>query len=139
MEQDDRIISLENECLEKGKVINNEIILKESAIKELEVKNNSVMQFDHKYNKMRDEYDVHKFDVDSMTKEMREMRIKTNILIQDNDNLSRDKTNITNVLNETKELLISYQNKYTETNKKMIKISNDFGELKRNNLGNEEM
>jgi len=81
MEQDDRIISLENECLEKGKVINNEIILKESAIKELEVKNNSVMQFDHKYNKMRDEYDVHKFDVDSMTKEMREMRIKNNILI----------------------------------------------------------
>ena len=88
---------------------------------------------------MRDEYDVHKFDVDFMAKEMREMRIKTNILTQDNDNLTRDKANITNVLNDTKELLISYQNKYTETNKKMIKISNEFGELKRNNLGNEEM
>ena len=38
------------------------------------------MDYDIKYNKMRDEYDVHKFDVDFMAKEMREMRIKTNIL-----------------------------------------------------------
>lgn len=74
-----------------------------------------------------------------MAKEMREMRIRTNILIQSNENLERDKTNLTNSLNDTKELLISYQNKYTETNKKMIQISNDYGELKRNNLGNEEM
>jgi hypothetical protein len=97
------------------------------------------MDFDNRYNIMRDEYDVHKFDVDHMTKEMREMRIKTNILIQENENVTRDKANLTNALNDTKELLISYQDKYTETNKKMIKISNEFGELKRNNLGNEDM
>ena len=36
---DDKIISLENECLEKGKIINNEIILKDTAEKELEKKN----------------------------------------------------------------------------------------------------
>jgi len=38
-EMDDKIISLENECLDKGKVINDEIILKDTAEKELEVKN----------------------------------------------------------------------------------------------------
>jgi len=54
--------------------------LKDTALKELEVKNNSVMDFDYIYNIMRDEYDVHKFDVDAMTKEMREMKIKTSIL-----------------------------------------------------------
>jgi hypothetical protein len=70
---------------------------------------------------------------------MREMKIKTNILSQCNDNLERDKHNLANVLNDTKDLLISYQNKYTETNKKMIIMSKDYGELKRNNLGNEEM
>jgi len=79
-DMDDRIIFLENENLEKTKIINNEVNLKDTALKELEVKNNSVMDFDYKYNIMRDEYDVHKFDVDAMTKEMREMKIKTSIL-----------------------------------------------------------
>lgn len=97
------------------------------------------MEYEKKFNKIRDEFDVNKFEVDFMTKEMREMRIKTNILTQGNENLMRDKDNLTNVLNETKGLLTSYQDKYTETNKKMITISNEYGELKRNNLGNEEM
>ena len=30
-EMDDKIIALENECLEKGKLIDNEMILKDSA------------------------------------------------------------------------------------------------------------
>ena len=136
---DDKIIDLENQNLAQEKIINTETTLKDTALKELEVKNNSVMDYDRKFNKIRDEFDVNKFEVDSMTKEMREMKIKTSILSQGNDNLMRDKENLTNVLNETKGLLSSYQDKYTETNKKMIKIGNDFGELKRNNLGNEEM
>ena len=136
---DDKIIDLENQNLAQEKIINTETTLKDTALKELEVKNNSVMDYDRKFNKIRDEFDVNKFEVDSMTKEMREMKIKTSILSQGNDNLMRDKENLTNVLNETKGLLSSYQDKCTETNKKMIKIGNDFGELKRNNLGNEEM
>ena len=38
------------------------------------------MEYEKKFNKIRDEFDVNKFEVDFMTKEMREMRIKTNIL-----------------------------------------------------------
>lgn len=39
------------------------------------------MDYEVKFNKMRDEYDVHKFEVDHLTKDMREMRIKTTILL----------------------------------------------------------
>ena len=55
---DDRIIELENESLEKTKIINQEVTLKESAQKELEVKNQRVMDSDEKHNKLRDDYDV---------------------------------------------------------------------------------
>ena len=44
---------------------------------------------------MRDEFDINKFDVESMQKEMREMRITTDILNISNQNLLRDKENIT--------------------------------------------
>ena len=57
-QMDDRIIELENESLEKTKIINQEVTLKESAQKELEVKNQRVMDSDEKHNKLRDDYDV---------------------------------------------------------------------------------
>lgn len=44
---------------------------------------------------MRDEFDLNKFDVEAMQKEMREMRITTDILNISNQNLLRDKENIT--------------------------------------------
>jgi hypothetical protein len=66
--QDDKIIELEELNLNWQHKYQNEKTNKESVQAELAVKNDSIIDYDLKYNVLRDKHDINLYDVEDMTK-----------------------------------------------------------------------
>ena len=54
--------------------------------------------------KVQDELDLSSYKLQEQTKDMSEMRLKTDVLVTTNDGLMSEKTHLTTELRETREL-----------------------------------